>query len=438
MKGEGNWPEAVRRFREAVRLDPELPQAHFNLAEIRAWEGGLDEAIGHYRRALEIDPEFTRAEYMLGVALVGSGPMKQANECYQRARRLDPADATAHNNIYGYAQAWGTLLYHWAFFIDPNFIPSHNNLGLSPGDADRLHEAIGHYEKALQIEPGFFTVDAARGQALLGLGRFRDALAATRRCLDRLPQGHELSNNVLAQLKRRERLIALEDRLPAVLKDENKPTDMSETLEFAELCGILGHVVSAARLYGLALATSPQLARDLRAVHCYRAACAAALAGSNRGDGAALSRAERARWRKRAREWLRKEVALWTKALNGGSHADCVLVRDSLTHLWADPDLAGLLDREPMDELSAAERQEGHALWSEIDALIRRAKSSIERPAYGSATRLACFDHYGSLHPNNSVCVTATKALIEKWIALSVHFVQEQKFQSLGAQSMCC
>ena len=35
---------------------------------------------------------------------------------------------------------------------------------------------------------------------------------------------------------------------------------------------------------------------------------------------------------------------------------------------------------------------------------------------------------------NNSVCVTATKALIEKWIALSVHFVQEQKFQLLGAR----
>ena len=35
---------------------------------------------------------------------------------------------------------------------------------------------------------------------------------------------------------------------------------------------------------------------------------------------------------------------------------------------------------------------------------------------------------------NSSVCVTATKALIEKWIALSVHFVQEQKFQSLGTR----
>ena len=212
---------------------------------------------------LEIDPEFTRAEYMLGVALAGKGRMAEAKEFYQRALRVDPADAMAHSNIFGYAQASGTMLYHWAFWIDPKFIPSHNNLGLSPGDAGRLNEAIGHYEKALQIEPGFFMVDAALGQALLGLGRFRDALAATRRCLDRLPQGHELHANVVAQLKRRERLIALEGRLPAVLKGEAKPADMSETLEFAELCGILGGVVSAARLYGLALATSPQLAGDL-------------------------------------------------------------------------------------------------------------------------------------------------------------------------------
>ena len=175
-----------------------------------------------------------------------------------------------------------------------------------------MNEAIGHYEKALQIEPGFFMVDAALGQALLGLGRFRDALAATRRCLDRLP-GHELHANVVAQLKRCERLIALEGRLPAVLKGEAKPADMSETLEFAELCGILGGVGLRRTTLRLALATSPQLAGDLRAVHRYRAACAAALAGSDRGDGAALSRAERARWRERAREWLRAEVALWTR-----------------------------------------------------------------------------------------------------------------------------
>ena len=378
LKGEGNWPEAVRRFREAVRLD--LGIASGSLQSRRnpgmgGWPGRGDRPLP---AGMEIDPEFTWAEYMLGVALVGSGPMKQANECYQRARRLDPADATAHNNIYGYAQAWGTLLYHWAFLIDPNFIPSHNNLGLSPGRCRPLTRGNrplreGPPDRAWVLQGRCGT----RPGESLGLGRFGDALAATRRCLDRLPQGQELYDNVLAQLKACEHLIALEDRLPAVLKDENKPTDMSETLEFAELCGALGHIVIRGTTFyekpcaGRVAATrygSPRCPLLPGRVH-------AALAGSKRGDGADLGRAERAAARKRHADGFGSRSLSGRRRINGGSHADCVLVRDSLTHLWADPDLAGLLDREPMDELSAAEHQEGHALWSEIDALIRRRSS---------------------------------------------------------------
>ena len=83
----------------------------------------------------------------------------------------------------------------------------------------------------------------------MALGRFREALTATRRCLDRLPQGHELRSNVLAQLGRCERLIALQDRLSAVLQGNDKAADASEAFEFAELCGILGQPAAAARLY---------------------------------------------------------------------------------------------------------------------------------------------------------------------------------------------
>ena len=249
LKGEGKWPEAVQHFREAVRLDPELAAAHYNLADIRAYQGGLDEAIDHYRRALRLDPEFALAEYMLGVALAGSGRMDAAIDRYRRALSLDRADAKAHEKTFGRAQAWGIILYKQARSIDPKFTPSHNNLGLTPRRVDRLNEAIGHYETALRIKPGLLGADAALGQALLALGRFREALAATRRCLDQLPQDHELHANVLAQLRRCERLIALQDRLPAVLQGKDKPVDLSETVEFAELCGVLGRTVSVASLF---------------------------------------------------------------------------------------------------------------------------------------------------------------------------------------------
>jgi hypothetical protein len=51
------------------------------------------------------------------------------------------------------------------------------------------------------------------------------------------------------------------------------------------------------------------------------------------------------------------------------------VVSQKLAHLWADPDLAGLLDQEAMDQLPPAERQECRALWGEIDVLIRRAQT---------------------------------------------------------------
>jgi serine/threonine-protein kinase len=199
-KGVGNWPEAVQHFREAVRLDPGLAEAHHNLGEIRAFSGGLDEAVEHYRRALQIDPEFARAEYLLGVALTARGRTDEANERHQEALRNDPEHPRAHEIIFGLAFDEGVENYKRAFQIDSRFSVSHNRLSLTPRDAGRLDEAIGHYERALRssagVDPWLERVHAARGQALLTLGRFDEAEAATQRCLDRLPPDDDIGANV--------------------------------------------------------------------------------------------------------------------------------------------------------------------------------------------------------------------------------------------------
>ena len=223
---------------------------------------------------------------MLGVALAAQGRLDEANDRNQRALRDDPVRAEAQKKTRLIAMDQGIINYQRTLGIDPSATLSRASLGLTPGDADRLNEAIGHYEKAVRIEPWLWLAHAARGQALVALGRFREALTATRRCLDRLPQGHELRSNVVAQLGRCERLIALQDRLSAVLQGNDKAADASEAFEFAELCGILGQPAAAARLYAEGLDASPRLADDLHAEHRYRAACAATLVGC--GPGATL------------------------------------------------------------------------------------------------------------------------------------------------------
>jgi tetratricopeptide (TPR) repeat protein len=268
------------------------------------------------------------------------------------------------------------MYYKRVLSFDPQITLTRNSLGKMPRDAARLNEAIAHYENALRSDPGLLRAHAALGQALLALGRFREAEVATRRCLDRLAQQDEYRSNIQAQLQRCERLIALQNRLSAVLEGKDKPAGVAETLEFAELCGLEGEMIAAARLYQEALDASPRLADDLHTEHRYRAACAAALVGSVRGSYAAgLSEGERARWRQQAREWLRAEVTLWTSVLDRGSHVDRFLVAQKLAHLWADPQLDDLLDRGSLDRLPAAERQECRALWNAIDILIRRAQS---------------------------------------------------------------
>ena len=376
LKGQGKWSEAFHQFQVAIRFGPELAPPHNNLGELRAYKGWLDEAIAEYRQALRLDPEFGRAEYMLGVALAAQGRLDEANNRDQRAIRDDPVRAEAQKKTRLIAVDQGIINYQRALGIDPNTTLSRASLGLAPGDADRLNDAIGHYETAVRIEPWLWLAHAARGQALVALGRFREAFTATRRCFDRLPQGHELRSNVLAQLRRCERLIALQDRLSAVLQGNEKAADASEAFEFAELCGILGQPAAAARLYAEGLDSLPRLADDLHTEHRYRAACAATLVGCGLGASAAgLSEAERARWRQRAREWLRAEVTLWSSVLDRGPQADRLLVAQKLAHLWADPQLDGLLNREALDRLPSAERQECRALRDAIDIEIRRAET---------------------------------------------------------------
>jgi serine/threonine-protein kinase len=137
-----------------------------------------------------------------------------------------------------------------------------------------------------------------------------------------------------------------------------------------------GRFAAAAGLYADAFAASPPSPEDPGATDRYTAACAAALAGCGRGEGGSvLGEADRVRWRGRAREWLRAELAVWARALESGPEADRLLVLRRLAHLWADPDLDALFDHDALDKLPPPERAECRVLWGQVDALSRRAQA---------------------------------------------------------------
>lgn len=52
----GKWQEAKSRFESAIQADPELPEAHFNLALTLHKLGDHREATIHFKRAGELAP----------------------------------------------------------------------------------------------------------------------------------------------------------------------------------------------------------------------------------------------------------------------------------------------------------------------------------------------------------------------------------------------
>jgi tetratricopeptide (TPR) repeat protein len=58
-------PEAIEHLEQALRIKPDLPEAHYNLGIALEKAGRVPEAIQHYKQALRIKPDFTQAQNAL-------------------------------------------------------------------------------------------------------------------------------------------------------------------------------------------------------------------------------------------------------------------------------------------------------------------------------------------------------------------------------------
>jgi serine/threonine-protein kinase len=133
----------------------------------------------------------------------------------------------------------------------------------------------------------------------------------------------------------------------------------------------------AARLYAEGFTAHSKLPDDLKAAHRYNAACNAALAGCGHGkDVPQPDDKERARWRKQALDWLRADLASWTKLMESGKPEDGKAVQDALRHWQKVPDLAGIRDPDAVAKLPADERDACRRLWADVAALLAKAETA--------------------------------------------------------------
>jgi tetratricopeptide (TPR) repeat protein len=236
--------------------------------------------------------------------------------------------------------------------------------------------AICCYRDAITADPKYAPAHGALGLALLEQGRFAEARDSTRKALDLLPPNDSLRPLVSRQLQRCERLLALDEKLPAVLQGDAKPADAVERLDLAVLCGeYKQRYAAAARFSADAFAEQPKLADDLRTGYRYNAARAAALAAAGQGkDAARLADKEQVVLRMMALAWLRADLAAWARQLEVGSPQARGALQQALQHWQRNPDFAAVRDDAALANLPATERGAWQKLWAEVQALLQRAE----------------------------------------------------------------
>jgi hypothetical protein len=169
------------------------------------------------------------------------------------------------------------------------------------------------------------------------------------------------------------------ERLPGIVRGEDKPKSAAEAAGFAQLAYHRKFFTAAARLWAEALASEPRLGDDRQLQIRYNAACAAALAASGQGkEEPALDEAAKMKLRRQALDGLRAELTVWGKLFDSGRPQAAPTVVETLKHWTRDSDLSGLRDAEGLAKLPAEERAAFAQLWADVAALLEKAGAKQE------------------------------------------------------------
>jgi tetratricopeptide (TPR) repeat protein len=243
--------------------------------------------------------------------------------------------------------------------------------------AERFEKARTRLQQAVELERKALAVNPANPTYRRWLYDYQNHLIAIARALNDA-EGLAEAERELATLRDSDPAnVTLDARLPAIIKGDQQPTDEADRLALANRAYNKALHVTAARLLGEVLAVNPKLGDDRRALVRYNAACCAALAGCGQGnDDPPPDEAARTRLRNQALDWLRDELAAWSKVLESGAPQARTVVIRNLVHWQSDPDLAGLRDDAALAELPEEERTAFQQLWTDVDVLLARVKDS--------------------------------------------------------------
>jgi tetratricopeptide (TPR) repeat protein len=281
------WKNSISLFEHAISVTRDNAIAHVNLGEALTKAGKNDEAMRHYRETLRINPSSSPALNNLGVLLRKGGQSAEAAQYFRRALQFNPGFAEAHLNLGAQLAEDGTpesrieAIRHFreALKIDPLSHNAHYNLGLMLLAERRQGDAIAHLESAVRLNQEFGMAHYQLGDIYSRQKLPEKAIFHYREALKTDPQP-DIHNNLAGQLllqgKTAEALVHLEAALRL------SPTFSAARYNMGTLLMMEGRMEEARRQFGEALLLNPRDKKVRAAVKKAAAALAAERAKSRK------------------------------------------------------------------------------------------------------------------------------------------------------------
>jgi protein O-GlcNAc transferase len=193
---------AVGYLEAALRLEPDLADAHNLLGIVRIKQRRPAEAVASFRQALRARPDFAAAHGNLGNALREQGDLDAAAASFREALRLRPDLAEASNNLGSILQQQGRLdeaepYLRQALRLMPDSAEVAFNLGLLLWRLEKVEESIACNQRAVQLRPDYAEAHANLGNGLMERGQLDEAIVAYRVALRLKPDAAHIHSNLV-------------------------------------------------------------------------------------------------------------------------------------------------------------------------------------------------------------------------------------------------